>query len=98
MASSRSGCRERYGVNKTARALGLDYYELKRRLDSGPGAPAAKEGAIGRFVEVVAAAPALNGECVVEVESAGGTKMRVHLKGRPEATWVRSLLFGGEER
>ncbi len=87
-----------YGVNKTARALGLDYYELKKRLQVAPGAQAAEEGAIGRFVEVVAALPAVNGECVVEVESAGGTKMRVHLKGRPEATWVRSLLFGGEER
>ena len=42
-----------YGVNKTARALGLDYYSLKRRLESGihPGLYEAKGGA--RFIELV---------------------------------------------
>jgi len=32
-----------YGLNKTARALGLDYYSLKRRVESAaddPGGPA----------------------------------------------------------
>jgi hypothetical protein len=85
-----------YGVNKTARALGLDYYGLKKRVDSGSGDRAVEKGAIGSFVEWVAAAPAVDGECVVEVESAGGTKMRVHLRGRPDVGWLRSLLFGGE--
>ncbi len=87
-----------HGVNKTARALGLDYYELKRRLDSGPGAMALEKGSVGSFVELVAAGPAVDGECVVEVESAGGTKMRVHLRGRPDVAWLRGLLCGGEER
>lgn len=86
-----------YGVNKTAQALGVDYYELKRRLGSGPGAGAVEEGELGRFVELVAVGPAVDGECVVEVESGGGTKLRVHLRGRPEVGWLRSLLFGGEE-
>lgn len=85
-----------YGVNKTARAFGLDYYGLKKRVDSGSGVTVEEKGAIGSFVEWVAAGSAVDGECVVEVESAGGTKLRVHLRGRPEATWVRSLLFGGE--
>ena len=87
-----------YGVNKTARAFRLDYYELKRRLGAGPRATAVERESMASFVELVAAAPAVNGECVVEVESGGGTKLRVHLRGRPEVGWLRGLLFGGEER
>ena len=86
-----------YGVNKTARALGLDYYELKKRVKSGAGAPAVEKGGMGSFVELVGVVPAVAGECVVEVESVSGTKLRVHLRGRPEVGWLRSLLFGGEE-
>ena len=85
-----------YGVNRTARALGLDYYELKKRLKGKAGAVAVGKEAVGSFVELVGVARAVvDGECVVEVESAEGTKMRVHLRGRPEVTWLRSLLFGG---
>jgi hypothetical protein len=88
---------ESYGVNKTARTLGLDYYELKKRLKSGAGVPGVEKGGMGSFVELVGVVPAVGGECVVEVESASGTKLRVHLRGRPEVGWLRGLLYGGEE-
>ena len=87
-----------YGVNKTARALGLDYYELRKRLDAGVSARGVEKEPIGSFVELVAAAPTVDGECVVEVESAGGTKMRVHLRGTPDVAWLRGLLLGGAVR
>lgn len=88
---------ESYGVNPTARSLGLDYYELKKRLNSGPGVTTTPKEPIGSFVEVVPS-PALHPECVVELESAGGTKMRIHLKGvaSPDEAWLRSLFWGGE--
>ena len=46
-----------YGVNKTARALGLDYYELRKRLDAGISATPVEKELMGSFVELVAATP-----------------------------------------
>jgi len=88
-----------YGVNPTARTLGLDYYELKKRLNAGPGGTAVeKQEMTGRFVEVVSATPMFHRECVVELESPRGTKMRLHLKGvgAPDGALLRSLFWGGE--
>ena len=85
-----------YGVNQTARALGLDYYGLKQRLDAGFAGSAVEQEPVASFVELVGAAPAVVPECLVEVESASGTKMRIHLKGAPDVAWLRGLFFGGE--
>ena len=67
-----------HGVNRTARALRLDYYSLKKRV-----AAAARFGQRGpEFVEILAggmAAP--RSECVIEVEDPRGAKMRIHLQG-----------------
>jgi hypothetical protein len=54
-----------YGVNKTARALGLDYYSLKRRLESGthPGLYEPKGGA--PFIELVTPLGNSSAECIV---------------------------------
>ena len=48
-----------YGLNRTARALGLDYYSLKKRVESAaddPGGPAKRRGPkappVARAVEV----------------------------------------------
>lgn len=89
---------ESYGINRTARALGLDYYELKKRLDAGPRATVTTKEPIGSFVEVVSASPVLHPGCVVELESGRGTKMRIHLKGvaAPDVAWLRSLFWEGE--
>ena len=67
-----------HGVNRTARALRLDYYSLKKRA-----AAAARSGQRGpEFVELLAggmAAP--RSECVIEVEDPRGAKMRIRLQG-----------------
>jgi len=74
---------QRHGVSRTAGALKLDYYSLKKRLAAnGPGRqetqpPAARPA----FVELPAAPFAVAGECLIEFENAAGAKMRVHLKG-----------------
>jgi hypothetical protein len=77
-----------YGLHRTARALRLDYYALKKRVeheaavnDSTAAVPAAglDAEAATPFLELV---PHLSGgECLVELENAAGGKMRVHLKG-----------------
>ena len=65
-----------HGVNRTARALRLDYYALKKRAAAG-GDERAPE-----FVEVLPGGmPASRPECTIELEDAGGAKMRIHLQG-----------------
>ena len=85
-----------YGINPTAKALGVDYYSLKKRLAeksasrSRMAAPA--KGAT--FVEVSAAARAGIPECILELEDVEGAKLRMHLKGieaRDLAVLSRSL-------
>jgi len=83
----------RYGLHRTAKALRVDYYSLKKRIErdavsagarqhtasSASKAPA--KGAGARFLELPAAAWPGGGECTLELEDAGGAKLRVHLKG-----------------
>jgi hypothetical protein len=58
--------------------LGLSYYSLKRRCQQlGQQAPAA---ARPTFVELPPASP-LARECLVELESADGAKMRIQVRG-----------------
>jgi len=85
-----------YGVNQTARALGLDYNELKKRLELGGDAVAVEQGAVGRFVELVSTSATVGPGCLVELERAGGTKMRIHLQEAPDVALLRGLFWGGE--
>jgi hypothetical protein len=87
----------RYGLNPTARALGLDYYSLKRRVEVLPrsraGRTAGSRGgsdhpATATFVEWPPLGAGGSPECIVELEDAGGAKMRVHLKGIPTPDWA----------
>ena len=80
----------RYGIHRTAKALRVDYYALKKRVEQKaaiagtqqkPAATASKAAAEATFLELPAAAWAGSGECTLELEDVGGAKMRVHLKG-----------------
>lgn len=75
-----------YGVHKVARALHLDYYNLRDRRDGIVRSETGADKRPASFIEVTGRAtqPA---ECVIELESAKGAKMRIHLKGEsvPEA-------------
>jgi hypothetical protein len=81
-----------HGLCRTARALGLDYYTLKRRIEAFPGRLTGRttgsrggsdHPATAAFVELPPLGAAGSPECIVELEDAGGAKMRVHLKGMP---------------
>jgi hypothetical protein len=65
------------GLNRTAKALHLDYYDLKKRLD----AASTKQGTIPSFIELSAAVPTATAECVIELETRNSSKMRIHMKG-----------------
>ena len=74
---------KRYGVNPTARALRLEYAGLRKRMRAlDQPKPKRKHAAAppANFLEFVApgAKPVTN--CVVEVESAQGAKLRLELK------------------
>jgi hypothetical protein len=74
----------RYGIHRTAKALGIDYYALKKRVEKASAVIASKmpaEVAKTQFVELPTAAWPGCGECTLELEDAGGAKLRVHLKG-----------------
>lgn len=73
----------RYGVSRTARALGVGYYSLKDRVEretvcSGAGSPTGGEAT---FLELAVGSRSGAGECILEWEAVDGAKMRVHLKG-----------------
>ena len=87
-----------YGLNKTARALGLDYYSLKKRGEAAGGSarrgrPKASRGA--QFVELASGSaewvPARSSgvpECLLEFERAGGAQLRVQLRSLTVADLV----------
>lgn len=67
-----------YGINRTARALRLDYYSLKKRSVAAAriGEPATE------FVEVLPGGlPASRPDCTIEIEDPSGVKMRIRLQG-----------------
>jgi hypothetical protein len=67
-----------HGLNKTAKALHLDYYDLKSRVDALAG----RNGPVPSFVELLPSSSSFP-ECVIELEDRSGTKMRIHFKGMP---------------
>ena len=73
----------RYGVSRTARALGVGYYSLKDRVERETVALAAGRATRSEatFMELEVSPRSGAGECILEWEDAGGGKMRVHLKG-----------------
>jgi hypothetical protein len=80
-----------HGLNRTASVLGLDYYSLKKRVESTNPQAAA-------FVELAPPPVGNSGECVIEFEDASGARMRVHLKGydAPDLMALSRIFWNGE--
>jgi len=70
-----------YGIHRTAKALRVDYYALKKRVEGASAATASKRPARSTFLELSPPVWPGPGECTLELEDAGGAKLRVHLKG-----------------
>jgi hypothetical protein len=71
----------RYGLAKTARALRLDYYCLKERMETNNQQGSRKMSAQPAFVELIPPPAAAVPECTMELENPAGARMRIHLKG-----------------
>jgi hypothetical protein len=66
-----------HGVSRTATALGLDYYSLKKRADAAAALSQASEPA---FVELTAPVMVAK-QCQFELDNGAGATMRVQLVG-----------------
>jgi hypothetical protein len=89
-----------HGIHPTAKALGVDYYSLKKRLEekSVSGSPMVATASGATFVELAAPAPMAVQECILELEGVEGAKMRIHFKGieAPDLAALSRSFWGGE--
>ena len=67
----------RHGVSRTAAALGLDYYSLKKRVESAAREPVSSSPA---FVELPPPV-VLSRQCQFELDNGTGATLRLHLVG-----------------
>ena len=79
---------KKHGLHRTAKALRVNYYALKKRVEekAATGAGNAPKGDAATFLELAAASPmpsirADSCECTLELENTDGAKMRIHLGG-----------------
>jgi hypothetical protein len=92
------GAAREVGVNQAARALGLEYYALKKRLDTSADRSILEPS--GSFVEFDSSgAPPFFTEWAVELENDNGVRMRVAARS-PSGPDVVGLCraFCGEEK
>jgi hypothetical protein len=70
-----------YGFHRTAKALHLDYYSLKERVEqqSTAAADPAERAVAATFLELAPPASVGPCQCMLELEDTAGAKMRVHL-------------------
>ena len=80
----------RKGVGRTAQELHLDGGKLKRLLIAADSGRRKRQRRTG-FVELIAPAPIADPGCVIEFETAGGSKMRVHWKTAAPPDWTGLL-------
>ena len=77
------------GVSKTALALGVGYYRLRKRL-AAAGPERRSDGPAGGFVELPPWAVRVAPVCVLELTDRDGTRLRVELQG-PARAGLESL-------
>jgi len=71
-----------YGISRTATVLRVNYHVLKKHLGHKKAATGRTEAeGEARFIELAPFAPSSRCECLLELEDAGGAKMRVRLQG-----------------
>ncbi len=88
---------QEYGINRTARALRLDYSGLKRRTEAAVSDAEPQAGA--EFIQLLGSELTTVAECAIECRHADGATIRIHLKGPqlPDlATLPQTLWKGGQ--
>jgi len=86
----------RYGVQSTARRLGLNSTRLQKQVQRLAPAQAGQDPC--GFVELSWPGAASLAECILEAEDHSGRKLRIHLKGpaTAQAASLGRLLWTGE--
>lgn len=86
-----------YGIHQTARALRLDYANLKKRLEAAAH-KAHNEERPPSFFELISPGTGGLPECTVEFEGPRGGKLRIHLKGTgaPDLTALTRAFWSAE--
>jgi hypothetical protein len=74
-----------HGVYAVAHPLRLDYTKLKQRLCGIPNRR--EKPANPAFIELLGGGPGTLAECLIEFESANGSKMRVQWKSAAPPDW-----------
>lgn len=84
-----------HGLHRTARALRLNYYSLKKRHAAIEGLECRSPGKATTFIELFPAGPGSSSACTIEMENARGEKMKIHLPGlgRPELAVLTQSLW-----
>ena len=78
-----------HGAHSVAQPLRLDYMGLKKRLGEPPSHR--RKTPRAAFVELVTPHPATLEECVIELESSRGAKMRIQWKATAPPDWTGLL-------
>jgi len=78
-----------HGVYCVAHPLRLDYMGLKKRLNGAPDLR--QKSTKPAFVELIAPDTVQPEECVIELESCGGSKMRIQWKTTAPPDWTKLL-------
>jgi len=86
-----------YGLNRTARALRLDYSGLKKRIDFCVSGGASQTSDEPKFMELLPSGTNSAVECTIEYDDAKGAKIRIHLKGPqlPDLVALSGSLWNG---
>lgn len=87
-----------HGLNKTARALNVKYYSLKKHLDQADAAASVSSETEPHFIELMPSTMTPGGvECTVEWIDGHNVTVRMHIKGAglSELTALAGVLRSG---
>ena len=84
-----------YGLNRTARALRLDYNGLKKRIEATVSSGTSPTSVGSQFLQLLPSELTAAAECIIECENINGIKLRIHLKGTqlPDLGALSSVLW-----
>ena len=84
-----------YGINRTARALRLDYGGLKKRMGSSVAVATSQAVVEPKFLQLLGSELTAAAECIIECENINGIKLRIHLKGPqlPDLAALSNVLW-----
>jgi len=90
---------DEYGVNRTARALRLDYSGLKRRMKSSVSSNLSQAVVGPKFIQLPGSELTPVAECAIECRHADGATIRIHIKGPqlPDLAALGNVLWNAEQ-